>query len=343
MTFKYNDSSFDSTSENNKYRIYEQLYDPEWEDGTTAKNKKAVPHKPKKATTEIIRELAAEAIGLEAGFNTTYEPSEYEAGWLLDSMHPFFELEYVTDITAQVKGGKEASVYRCTAHHLTGHEFLAAKVYRPRQFRNLRNDKMYREGRRVLKADGRAAKANDDRLQRALNKRSAYGVEVAHTSWLMHEYKTLELLCAAGAAVPQPVAASGNAILMEYIGGPLKAAPTLNEIALEAAEARELFEEVLRNIHLMLQHGYIHGDLSAYNILYWEGDITLIDFPQVTDIEENSNAKFILDRDVKRICEYFQRQGVGCDARATMRHLWDQYQYKHEEDHIAELSRWSES
>jgi len=76
----------------------------------------------------------------------------------------------------------------------------------------------------------------------------------------------------------------------------------------------------------MLRHGMIHGDLSAYNILYWEGQIVLIDFPQVTNTHGNSNAHFILRRDVERICEYFARQGVHADAsaildRLTRRHL----------------------
>ena len=41
-------------------------------------------------------------------------------------------------------------VYRCEAHPSMGVEWIAAKVYRPRQFRNLSNDAMYREGRHFL-------------------------------------------------------------------------------------------------------------------------------------------------------------------------------------------------
>ena len=101
------------------------------------------------------------------------------------------------------------------------------------------------------------------------------------------------------------------------------AAPTLNQVSLEPEEAVPLLKEVLRNIELMLQHGLIHGDLSAYNILHWEGKITLIDFPQVTDVLTNTNATFILQRDIKRICEYFARQGVQSDPDGFMADLWD--------------------
>jgi serine/threonine-protein kinase RIO1 len=32
---------------------------------------------------------------------------------------------------------------------------------------------------------------------------------------------------------------------------------------------KALFAKVMRNIELLLQHDFIHGNLSAYNILYW--------------------------------------------------------------------------
>jgi len=99
------------------------------------------------------------------------------------------------------------------------------------------------------------------------------------------------------------------------------AAPTLNQVKLERSEAEILFHKVLDNIELMLQHRMIHGDLSAYNILYWEGQIVLIDFPQVTNTHGNSNAHFILRRDVERICEYFARQGVQADSNAILDEL----------------------
>ncbi len=77
----------------------------------------------------------------------------------------------------------------------------------------------------------------------------------------------------------------------------------------------------------MLQQDLIHGDLSAYNILYWEGEVVLIDFPQVTDLHNNTNAYFILRRDLQRICEYFSGQGVDCDAADLMGEFWHEYGY----------------
>ena len=81
----------------------------------------------------------------------------------------------------------------------------------------------------------------------------------------------------------------------------------------------------MRNVELMLAYTMIHGDLSAYNILYWQGQVTLIDFPQVTFALTNSNAWRILRRDVERVCAYFATQGVESDPFAIARTLWDKY------------------
>lgn len=320
------------------YEYYQSNFDPEWKPEAGHRKQKA-KHKPKKSNEELISELVDETIGLEGGFHTTYTPARYEANFLRDSTRTFFEQELITDILAQVKGGKEASVYCCAAHPLTGKQLLAVKVYRPRQFRNLRNDKMYREGRNILKADGRPAKKTDHRLMRAVNKKSSFGVQVSHTSWLMHEFQTLARLHKDGAAVPEPVASSDNAILMGYVGEAARAAPTLNEVRLERNEAERLFHKVMHNITLMLQRGLIHGDLSAYNILYWEGDITLIDFPQVADSAGNTRAHFILERDVTRVCEYFAHQGVRCDPQQLTRQLWGRYSPVDERDRLADWSK----
>ncbi len=239
---------------------------------------------------------------------------------------------------ARIKGGKEANVYRCAAHPGTGLSLVAAKVYRPRMFRNLRNDKMYREGREVLTADGKVVKKNDHRVMRAIGKKSAFGEQVSHTSWLMYEYTSLRRLYEAGASVPQPISNAENALLMGYCGDDKMAAPALSEIALDADEAKPLFVEVLRNIEVMLQNSMIHGDLSAYNILYWEGEITLIDFPQVTDTRINSRAYDILKRDITRVCEYFADQGVSSDPNGIMYRMWKRYVELDAEIRAADLS-----
>jgi RIO kinase 1 len=155
----------------------------------------------------------------------------------------------------------------------------------------------------------------------------------------MHEYTTLERLYQVGAAVPRPIGAGENAILMSYIGDGRRAAPTLHEVDLTPNEAEPLFCEVLRNIELMLQQDLIHGDLSAYNILYVDGRITLIDFPQVVNGQANPRARFILNRDIQRVCEYFTGQGVQVDPAAIMNDLWQRYFALDPQDQAADESR----
>jgi RIO kinase 1 len=288
----------------------------------------------------------AEVTGLEGGFHPTYQPGPFEAGWLLDSLGSFYNQHYITDVLGSIKGGKEASVYRCVADPMlqvvppegSNLPLVAAKVYRPRQFRNLRNDKMYRDGRQILTADGRPVKATDHRLMRAIGKKTATGVQVSHTSWLMYEFTTLQRLKQFGAAVPEVYAVNDNALLMGYLGDEVIAAPTLNGVRLEYDEASRLFEEVLFNIELMLKHGLIHGDLSAYNILYWEGKITLIDFPQVTYSHTNPQAYTIFARDVRRVCEYFAQQGVRAKPEPIIAKLWSNHAATDPNDIAADIS-----
>ena len=323
-----------------KYAHYAEEFSPERTDRHARRHRKQRAQPPTyRDRDEEVADLA-DAVGLEGGFNITYQPAKHERVWLYDSLRPFYDQHLISDVVALVKGGKEANVYRCAATEETGAAWLAAKVYRPRMFRNLRNDKRYRQGRRVLNTDGKEVKENDLREMRALNKKTSFGEQLAHTSWLMYEYKTLETLHAAGANVPRPVAVAENAILMAYVGDNGMAAPALSEVRLEREEARPLFRRILHNVALMLEHGLVHGDLSAYNILYWDGDATLIDFPQVVDSQQNDEAYDILQRDVRRLCDHFNRYGLAADAQAITRQLWRQFVVMPDpEDVAADLSR----
>ena len=304
------------------------------------------PRKPKNACQRFEEHRAAvenlaEDASLENVWEITYTPARFEDGFLKDSLQPFYMQNQIVDVMTQVKGGKEANVYRCRAHPSMAVEWIAAKVYRPRRFRNLRNDSMYREGRQILSSEDdrpQAIKPRDERILRAVDKKTAFGVQVQHTSWLMYEFSTLQILHMAGAPVPMPYGVGENAILMAYIGDEQRAAPTLHEVQLEDDEAGPLFQKTIQSVKLMLQKGFVHGDLSAYNILYWKGEITLIDFPQVTDVYSNRNAQTILGRDVKRVCQYFQHYGIRANHRRLAAEMWERYAALAPDDLAADLS-----
>lgn len=290
----------------------------------SSRKRTSVKRESKRKEVEAKLFIRAQEIAKE--FQFTYKAARFEEAWLLDSLTDIYEHQWISDVLRKVKGGKEASVYLCKSGTDMNVPFVAAKIYRPRALRNLKNDAEYRVGRVDLDADGTALWKEAD--VNAIAKRSTYGEEVRHRSWIAYEFKTMEKLFEAGVNVPRPYAMEKNAIVMDFIGDEAAAAPILNSVNLSSDEARDLFDKVLRNIDVMLANDCIHGDLSAYNILYWNGDITFIDFPQIVLPKSNPTAWNIFQRDVVRVCDYFSAQGIRCDGRKLAADIWTSHGYR---------------
>ncbi|WKZ38826.1 MAG: RIO1 family regulatory kinase/ATPase [Anaerolineales bacterium] len=306
------------------YELYDELDDLD-SDGTKPSNKR-VSQKRESKKRDMEAKLFIRAQEASREFKFTYKAARFEEWWLLDSLAAFHDHKWISDVLRRVKGGKEASVYLCKPGVGVEAPLLAAKVYRPRSLRNLKNDQQYRVGRTDLDEDGHALWKEAD--INAIIKRTRYGEEVRHQSWIAYEFVTMELLHEAGADVPKPFAKEKNAILMEFVGDAGTAAPPLSHVSLDPDEAEPLFERVVRNMDIMLSKDRIHGDLSAYNILYWDGDIKLIDFPQVVIPESNPSSWGIFQRDVMRICQYFSAQGVRTDAKKLAADLWTSHGHR---------------
>jgi len=155
--------------------------------------------------------------------------------------------------------------------------------------------------------------------------KSRVGREVQAGGWVGHEYETLQLLHGAGAAVPEPLARSGQSLVMAYVGDAETPAPLLQHAAVPAREAGQLFRRLLGEIELWLACGRVHADLSPFNILLWQGEPTVIDFPQSVDPETNPNARELLTRDIANVCRFFTRFGVRADAEGIAASLWYRY------------------
>jgi RIO kinase 1 len=236
-----------------------------------------------------------------------------------DVIEHFLDEGLIERVLRPIKSGKEASVHLCRANpRTTGEELAALKIYHPLDRRDFRDESLYRDGEFI----------KERRIRAALAKKTRYGREVQGGIWVFREWETLRALFDAGAPVPRPIEATDRAILMGYVGDEADAAPQLQRYRpRDAAESEELLDQCLRAIERMLFHDVIHGDLSAFNVLVWEGRIHVIDLPQAVDPKKNRHAEALLARDVRRICEHFARLGAVRDHVELASYLWTSWTF----------------
>ncbi len=230
------------------------------------------------------------------------------------SFEHFFDEGLVERHLLPLKQGKEASVHLFRANpRTTGEDLLALKLYHPLDRRDFRDETLYRDGEFI----------KERRIRSALEKKTKFGREVQGGLWVSREWETLKTLSAAGLPVPRPIEWTGDAILMTYIGDEDVAAPRLQDHArVGRDELEELWTQCHRAIEHMLFRDVVHGDLSSYNVLVWEEEITLIDFPQAVDPKKNRHAQAFLERDVRRLGEFFEHHGVSKPWAKIAEDLW---------------------
>jgi len=236
-----------------------------------------------------------------------------------EAFEHFFDEGLIERIVRPIKSGKEASVHLCrTNPRTTGERLAALKVYHPLDRRDFRDESLYRDGEWI----------KERRIRVALEKKTRFGREVQGGIWVGREWETLRALSERGAPVPRPIEATDRAILMSYVGDEDRAAPQLHRAGHgERIDAEDLFDQCLRAIEVMLYRDVIHGDLSPYNVLVWDGRITVIDLPQAVDPKKNRHAESLLARDVQRICDHFARAGAIRDAAEIAAHLWTAWSF----------------
>ena len=122
--------------------LFDELDDHDQIENTLNQNKRRprnTGHHPKKIPM-ADRIFIHEQDDSRDNFKFTYKAARFEEWWLLDSLGDFFEHKWIVDVLRKVKGGKEASVYQCKPGAEVDALLVAAKVYRPRSLRNLKND-----------------------------------------------------------------------------------------------------------------------------------------------------------------------------------------------------------
>jgi RIO kinase 1 len=242
-----------------------------------------------------------------------HDPRRAAPAWLTDG-----RTAVVDEVLGLLKTGKEAEVFIVERRRADGTQrvLLAHKRYRPMNVgkgeleglgftraRTFTNDVVYHEGRRLRYS----------RDQRAVERMTDYGKRLLAERWPGQELETLEQAFDAGATVPYPVEFTGDGMLMQLIGDELGAAPRLVNARLTPEELLRAYDQLLEELRLLTRAGLVHADLSAFNVLWWQDRLWLIDFPQAVDLVTNPHGFDLLHHDVTTMCSWFARHGVDRD------------------------------
>lgn len=146
---------------------------------------------------------------------------------------------------------------------------------------------------------------------REVHRERDYTAEKEHLSWFYtarkaaeREYEALEALYP-DVSVPRPEDQNRHALVMEKIDG-----VELSRTKLTDEQVRPLLGLILREIAAAHEVGYVHADMSQYNVFVSEGGITIFDWPQAIPADHENSEEF-LARDVRNLFGYFERKYPG--------------------------------
>jgi RIO kinase 1 len=203
-----------------------------------------------------------------------------------------------------LKTGKEADVF-LLSRGVPGTArscLLAAKRYRAAEHRMFHRGSEYMEGRR----------ARESRANRAMAAKSRAGRVMIAEQWAVAEFAALSTFWAAELPVPYPVQVTGTEVLLEFIGDTDgQPAPRLADTRPGHRELAALWDQLVAAVSAMASMGYAHGDLSAYNLLVHQGQLVMIDMPQVVDVIANPRGAAFLDRDATNVARWFTARGLA--------------------------------
>jgi RIO kinase 1 len=223
-------------------------------------------------------------------------------------LNELVRMDYLDDLVRGIKTGKEASVY--LGKSSSG--LVAVKIYTDLRVRSFKHDEGYRQGRFI----------GDARIQKAIEHGSQRGLDAHQILWVQEEFRQMQYLREHGVRVPKGIAVSGLALVMEFIGDEDGTpAPRISDMKMERDEAEDAFRQSVQNLKKIVGSGRVHGDFSAFNILWHNEQAVVIDFPQVIELDRNPNAWTFLERDVRSLCRSFIKQGVKADEAKLLREV----------------------
>ena len=202
------------------------------------------------------------------GFRLTFE------GYDALALHTFAERETIDGVGAPLGVGKESDVYEVSS-------------YTPLAL------KYHREGYTDF---------------REVNRGREYTADHEHVSWMYtarkaakREYEALETVYP-DVSVPRPVDQNRHAIVMERVDG-----VELGRAKLEDGQVLGVLDLVLREMGAAYDAGFVHADMSEYNVFVDSDGVTVFDWPQAVSTD-HANADELLARDVENVVGYFRRK-----------------------------------
>jgi RIO kinase 1 len=131
-------------------------------------------------------------------------------------------------------------------------------------------------------------------------------------AWAQREYRNLLKAREVGVRVPMPITCLFNILVLEFIGDKEPANKLKNHYP---KNKKKFFDQVVGNMAKLHKAGFVHADLSEFNILNYKDDPVFIDFSQCTPLE-NPNSEEYLERDVRNVAKFFRKIGVKTDEES---------------------------
>ncbi|ELY51998.1 MULTISPECIES: serine/threonine-protein kinase RIO2 [Natronorubrum] len=143
---------------------------------------------------------------------------------------------------------------------------------------------------------------------REVHKERDYTSDNEHVSWMYtarkaaeREYDILEALYP-DVSVPRPIGQNRHVIVMEKMDG-----VELSQTRLTDDQVLGVLDLLLEEIALAYETGYVHADMSEYNVFVSEDGVKIFDWPQAIPTD-HENATEFLRRDLTNTLGYFRRK-----------------------------------